>query len=78
MLPVKKEVNMEEKLLTSSEVAARWGVHKATVFRLYHDGLLPGILLSRTAKRVTIRFRLKTIEEWENRREEVDPKTVGK
>jgi hypothetical protein len=68
---------VEEKLLTAGEVAARWSVHKATVLRLYHEGALPGVLLSQTAKRALIRFRIKAIEDWEKKQEIGAAKVVG-
>ena len=60
---------MEDKLLTASDVAGRWGVHRATVLRLFHAGVLPGIILCRGRGRTTVRFRLASVEAWERRRE---------
>ena len=60
---------MSEKLLTSQEVADRWGVHKATVLRLFHSGELPGVPISRGKERITVRFRPSAVEAWERKRE---------
>jgi excisionase family DNA binding protein len=60
---------MSEKLLTPSEVAARWDVHRATVLRLFHSGVLPGVTVSGGRARVMVRFRPETILAWEKRRE---------
>lgn len=60
---------MKDRLLTASEVAARWGVHKATVLRLFHSGVLPGITLCLGQERTTVRFRPETILVWERTRE---------
>ena len=62
---------MSEKLLTPGDVAARWGVHKATVLRLFHNGELPGVAISRGKERVTVRFRPAIVEAWEKKREKV-------
>lgn len=59
----------DERLMTPEKVATRWEVHKATVLRLYHEGLLPGGALSRGKVRSTIRFRPSAIEAWERKRE---------
>jgi len=58
-----------EKLLTPEELAARWDLHKATVLRLYHAGLLPGIALCRGKARTTVRFRLAAVAAFEQKRE---------
>ena len=60
---------MEEKLLTPDDLAARWGVHKATVLRLFHTGELPGVTISRGKERTTVRFRSAIVEAWEKKRE---------
>lgn len=60
---------VNEKHLTPDEVAARWDLHKATVLRMFHSGILPGITLSQGKKRSTVRFRLSAIEAWERKRE---------
>ena len=59
----------EQKLLTPDEVAGRWGLHKATVLRLFHSGMLPGITLCRGKARSTVRFRLAAVEAFERRHE---------
>lgn len=63
---------MSEKLFTPDEVAARWGVHKATVLRLFHSGALPGVAISRGKERTTVRFRPSAVEAWERKRESMD------
>ena len=63
---------MSEKLLTPADLATRWGVHKATVLRLFHDGDLPGVTISRGKERTTVRFRLTVVEGWEKKREKSD------
>jgi len=60
---------LSEPLFSVSNVAERWGVHRATVLRLFHDGLLPGVVVSRGKRRTLVRFRPATIEAWERRRE---------
>jgi excisionase family DNA binding protein len=62
---------VSEKLWTPNELAERWGVHKATVLRLFHDGELPGVAISRGKERVTVRFRPAVVEAWEKKREKV-------
>lgn len=61
----------EDRHLTPDEVAKRWDVHKATVLRLFHDGILPGIPLCQGKKRTVVRFRLSAIEAWERKREKI-------
>ena len=58
-----------EKLLTPDELAVRWDLHKATVLRLYHSGVLPGVALCRGKARVTVRFRLAAVVAFEQKRE---------
>jgi len=60
---------VSEKLFTPDELAERWGVHKATVLRLFHTGELPGVTISRGKERMTIRFRPAVVESWEKKRE---------
>ena len=60
---------MNEKLFTPEELAERWGVHKATVLRLFHKGELPGVAISRGKERMTVRFRPAVIEAWEKKHE---------
>jgi len=55
--------------LTADLVAARWRVHKTTVLRLFHTGVLPGIVLSRGKSRTTVRFKQSMIEAFERERE---------
>jgi len=62
---------VSEKLWTPNELAERWGVHKATILRLFHDGELPGVAISRGKERVTVRFRPAVVEAWEKKREKV-------
>ena len=62
---------MSEKLLTPEELAERWGVHKATVLRLFRTGELPGVAISRGKERVTVRFRPSVVEAWEKKREKI-------
>lgn len=57
------------KLLTAGDVADRWHVHRATVLRVFHEGDLPGVTLSRGKVRTTVRFRLAAVEAFEKRRE---------
>jgi len=60
---------VSEKLLTPDDLAARWGVHKATILRLFHTGELPGVTISRGKERTTVRFRPAIVEAWEKKRE---------
>ncbi len=60
-----------EKLFTPDDLAARWGVHKATVLQLFHEGELPGVAISRGKERTTVRFRPAVIEAWEKKREKI-------
>lgn len=62
---------MSENLLTPEDLAERWGVHKATVLRLFHNGELPGVAISRGKERTTVRFRPSVVEAWEKKREKV-------
>lgn len=61
---------MTEKLFTPDDLAVRWGLHKATVLRLYHAGELPGVAISRGRERTTVRFRPDVVENWERKREQ--------
>src|SRR5437867_621936 len=54
-----------EKLLTPQDLAERWGLHRASVLRLYHRGLLPGVVLFRGRGRTTARFRLAALQDKE-------------
>lgn len=63
---------MSEKLFTPDGLAERWGVHKATVLRLFHNGELPGVAISRGKERMTVRFRPSVIEAWEKKREKIE------
>jgi excisionase family DNA binding protein len=60
---------VSEKLLTADDIANRWGVHKATVLRLFHNGELPGVTISQGKERTTVRFRPAVVEAWEKKRE---------
>ncbi len=59
-----------EKLLTPNELAARWGLSKATILRMFHAGILPGVTLCLGEERNTVRFRLATVEKFEQQREQ--------
>ena len=61
---------MQQKLVTPEELGARWDLHKSTVLRMYHAGVIPGITLCRGKKRSIIRFRLSAIEAFERQREQ--------
>lgn len=47
-------------LLTADELAGRWKVSKAQVYRLARDGRVPTVAIGRY-----YRFRLASIEAWE-------------
>jgi excisionase family DNA binding protein len=53
-------VNATGHLLTAGELAERWQVPKAHVYRLTRDGLIPAVRLGRY-----YRYRLEAIERWE-------------
>lgn len=63
---------MEEKMLTADNVASRWSLHKATVLRMFHSGVLPGVALCRGKSRTTVRFKLSAVEAFERKREAKD------
>lgn len=48
-------------MLTAKDIAARWNVSVVTVYKLFNDGLLPGLRLSPK----NIRFREQDILEYE-------------
>lgn len=48
------------RLLKAEELAARWGVPKAHVYRLCREGSLPCVALGRYR-----RFRMEAVEEFE-------------
>jgi excisionase family DNA binding protein len=48
------------RLLTAEDLAERWGVTKAQVYRLARDGRIPTVPIGRY-----YRFRLAAIEAWE-------------
>ena len=48
------------RLLTADELAARWQVPKAHVYRLTRDGAIPAVKLGRY-----YRYRTDAIEAWE-------------
>jgi predicted DNA-binding transcriptional regulator AlpA len=60
---------VDSRLISIDDVAARWGVHRATVLRIYYRGELPAVSVGTGAKRSTLRFRLATIEAFEKQRE---------
>lgn len=43
---------MPARLLTISEVAARLGLHKSTIYGMLRDGVLPSVKTAQTARRV--------------------------
>jgi excisionase family DNA binding protein len=49
-----------EHLLTADELAERWQVPKAQVYRLTRDGRMPTVRIGRY-----YRYRLAAVEEWE-------------
>lgn len=51
---------MTEKLLTATDLAERWQVSTAQVYRLAREGTLPVVKIGRYR-----RFRLDEIERWE-------------
>ncbi len=51
---------MNERLLTADELAERWQVKEAHVYRLAREGQVPCVKLGRY-----VRFRLEAIEAWE-------------
>lgn len=52
------------RLLDAEELAARWRVRKAHVYRLAREGVIPTVHVGRYP-----RFRLSAIEEWESAQE---------
>lgn len=63
---------IDERLLTAGDVAARWTLHKATVLRMFHSGVLSGVILCRGRSRTTVRFKLSAVEAFERKREVKD------
>lgn len=55
---------MTTQLLTAEEVATRWQISTAQVYRLARDGQIPCVALGRYK-----RFRLESIERWERDQE---------
>jgi excisionase family DNA binding protein len=51
-------------LLTADDLAARWRVNRAHVYRLAREGRIPVVLIGRYQ-----RFRLASIEAWEQAQE---------
>jgi len=49
------------RLLTADDLAERWQVRKAQVYRLAREGRVPAVLIGRY-----YRFRLDAIERWES------------
>lgn len=64
-----------EQLLTASQLGKRWGLHRASVLRMFRAGAIPGIILARApenhrgAGKSTVRFRLAAIRAFERARE---------
>jgi excisionase family DNA binding protein len=56
--------NSSGRLLTADELAERWQVSKAHVYRLARDGRVPTVAIGRY-----YRFRLASIEAWEAKNE---------
>lgn len=52
---------MSERLLVAEELAERWQVSKAQVYRLAREGRIPTVKIGRY-----YRFRRDAIEEWEH------------
>lgn len=70
-----------ERLLTAAELAVRWGLHRATVLRMFHARLIPGMVLRRgkgkaRKGKATIRFRPSAIEAFEREHEQASLKAV--
>ncbi len=53
------------RLLTADELAERWRVNKSQIYRLARDGRVPTVAIGRY-----YRFRLASIEAWEDDHEE--------
>ena len=53
-----------ERLLTADELADRWRISTAAVYRLARDGRIPTVTLGRYR-----RFRVDSIEQWERDQE---------
>jgi len=51
-------------LLTAEQLAARWQISTAAVYRLARDGAIPFVALGRYR-----RFRVESIEAWERAQE---------
>lgn len=58
-------------MLTAKDIAARWNVSVVTVYKLFNDGLLPGLRLSPK----NIRFREQDILEYEKSHWNTTPST---
>lgn len=48
-------------ILTSTDLAKRWGVSLPTIYKLFHSGSIPGMRITQK----NIRFRLADIEAYE-------------
>ena len=60
----------QDIFLSAEDLARRWGIHKATVLRLFHSGILLGVALCRGKRQLTtVRFRLASVEAFERARE---------
>lgn len=53
-------------LLTADDLATRWQVTRAHVYRLAREGVIPTVRVGRY-----FRFRLEAIEAWEQQQEQV-------
>lgn len=62
-------------LFTPSEAAEKLKVKTVTVVRMFDDGVLPGIILRRGARKRVIRFREESIEKFLNSREKQSGRT---
>jgi excisionase family DNA binding protein len=59
-LTVAAPVGPPGRLLTAEELAERWRVPKAQVYRLSREGCLPAVRIGRY-----YRYRLPAVEQWE-------------
>lgn len=56
-------MQQDDKLITVTELASRWGVSRQTVYRIVNDGELKIVRI-----RGQFRIRMKDVEEYEERR----------
>ncbi|WP_249020569.1 helix-turn-helix domain-containing protein [Conexibacter sp. S30A1] len=54
----------DPRLLTAEELAERWQVSKAQIYRLAREGRIPVVMIGRYQ-----RFRVAAVEAWERDRE---------